>query len=171
MKLNLKSVAGQTPALVIATAALCLSLGTGVGVAATVLSGRAIAPHSIPGNRIVDHSITSQQLAGHGISVQKLHLEHGWTSEEGKYGTGNPELVTNGTGIAYLAGSLHGGKSDVAFVLPAGYRPSHELYINIYTLDGRSGILFIPPSGKVEIYDGGATSFASLAGVSFPIGQ
>lgn len=171
MKKNSLEVLRHSPAILIASAALFVALGTGVGYAASFTSGRLIAPHSIPGNRLVDHSITGQQLAPRSLTITNLTLLHGWTSSQLSYGSGSPRVITNGTGIAYLAGSLHGGTSSEAFILPAGQRPGHTLYITIYTNAGTTGYLEIYTDGATFVGGSASRLYSSLASISFPIGH
>jgi hypothetical protein len=171
---RLRSFAAQSPAIVISTVALLLSLGGGA-YAATVLNGSQIAPRSIPANRIVDHSIGALQLqAAAPIAWHKLRLLHGWAPSQGTFGTGVPRYAVR-DGIAYLSGSLHGGSggSSAFAVLPRSARPNHFLFITVYTFQGAAGALEIDPTGAMFLFNGPAAGdtagFSSLAAISYPV--
>ncbi|HEX9063538.1 MAG TPA: hypothetical protein VF843_00425 [Streptosporangiaceae bacterium] len=104
----------------------------------------------------------------------KLTLLHGWHSEQGAWNSGNPSYAVS-NGIVYLSGSLAtSGTNEVFGVLPKGYRPSHLLYIKVYTYGSTVGTVFIDPNGTMEAYGPSGTSarqFTSLAGLSFPLGS
>jgi hypothetical protein len=59
--------------------------------------------------------------------------------------------------------------------LPKGNRPTHQLFITVYTFDGAPGIIIVNTNGVLEaLPESGAstdtaTEFTSLAGVSFPV--
>ncbi len=104
------------------------------------------------------------------LTSQPLSLLNGWQSGQASYGTGDP-AVTVSHGVAYLSGSLEqpsAGSSTVA-VLPPPARPSHYLYLPIYTDNGGEGSVQIAPSGAVDVWGTGTTQFSSLAGLSFPV--
>jgi hypothetical protein len=145
----------QTPALVVATLALVFSLG-GAAFASSQMGGRAAISNT--------------------VSFQKLTLVNGWVSEQTAYGTGNPSFgVSNG--VVYLSGSLAQPTPGSATfsILPASARPTHNLYITVYTNGSTYGTLFIETNGTMEAFSGincgsGDTSqcFTSLATVSYP---
>lgn len=145
---SLRSVAAQSPAIVISVLALILSVGGGAAYAAT---SAARTP---------------------AITWHTLTLLHGWKSSQGQYGTGNPGYSVS-NGIVYLSGSLHqaSGTKDQFATLPKGARPTHDLYITVYTYDGTSGTLYIGANGVLDAYSltaADARDFTSLAAVSFP---
>jgi len=150
-----RSVIAQTPALILAGAALFLSLG-GAAYASSA------APHSIaPKTSVAFHALT---------------LKGGWASSNTSYGTGNPSVgILNG--VVYLSGSMHQAviESSTFATLPPAYRPSHNLYLVTYTNGDTTGTLFIGKNGSMEAYSatacgGGNTAncFTSLAGINFP---
>jgi hypothetical protein len=98
-----------------------------------------------------------------------LALRNGWNSAQLRWNTGDPSYAVRG-GVVYLSGSLHQrvNGSSIFAVLPSAARPSHYLFITVYTYLGAAGILYIRPNGQIEAYSGQARSFTSLAGVSFP---
>ena len=102
------------------------------------------------------------------VTTHPLALRNGWTSDQPVYGTGNPAYAIS-NGVVYLAGSLHGGTSQVAFTLPKAARPAHGMYILVYTLGGTYGWVRILPTGRVEIGGTSSAGYTSLAGISFPV--
>jgi hypothetical protein len=102
-----------------------------------------------------------------------LALINDWTSGQGRYKSGAPSYWVSG-GVVHLSGSMiQQTVSNEAFAfLPSGIRPAHSLYIKIYTFGGAAGTLYIQPSGLMEAYSQDsrdATSYTSLAAISFPI--
>jgi hypothetical protein len=121
--------------------------------------------------------------ASSGVTWHALSLLNGWRSDQGSYNSGNPSWAVKG-GVVYLSGSLHqpsGSNPDFA-VLPAAVRPSHTVFLAVYTANGGTGNLTISPTGLMKVVTpfvrrsgiGGHTSligardYTSLAGVSFP---
>jgi hypothetical protein len=145
---SLRSVAAQSPAIVISVLALILSAGGGAAYAAT--SARR-AP---------------------AITWHKLTLLHGWKSSQSQYDSGNPEYSVS-NGVVYLAGSLHqaSGTSQEFAVLPKAARPTHDLWITVYTMSGTSGTLYIGANGDMaatSLTPADAQDYTSLATVSYP---
>ena len=157
-----RSLFAQSPAIVISVLAVALSLGGGA-YASTHLSGS-------------NPPAASSALTA-GVSWTSLSLINGWESENGTYGTGNPKVAEQ-SNVVYLSGSLAQatpGSPEFA-VLPSSFRPTHNLYITVYTNGDTSGTLYIGSNGEMEAYSGtscgsGTTAecFTSLATVSFPI--
>jgi hypothetical protein len=112
-----------------------------------------------------------------GVSWQSIVLQNAWASSNATYGTGNPKVALQGN-VVYLSGSMHQstpGSAVFAF-LPSTYRPSHNLYITVYTNGGTSGTLYIGNDGTMEAFSSAtcgsgnaAQCFTSLATVSYPI--
>jgi hypothetical protein len=111
------------------------------------------------------------------VTWTSLSLINGWATENGTYGTGNPKVSLQ-SGIVYLSGSLAQSTpgNDTFAILPASFRPAHNLYITVYTNGDTSGTVFIAHSGVMEAYSGTACGsgntaqcFTSLATLSFPI--
>lgn len=153
-----RSLFAQSPAIVISIAAVALSLGGGA-YASTHLSS------------------TNSPAVTSGVTWTSLSLINGWQSENGTYGTGNPKVAEQNN-IVYLSGSLAQPTpaSDEFAVLPSSFRPTHNLYITVYTNGDTSGTLYIGSNGVMEAYSPGscgsgdtASCFTSLATVSFPI--
>jgi len=158
-----RSLVAQSPAIVISILAVALSFG----------GGAYASTHASTGNS----AAASHTVATAGVSWTSLSLINGWASENGAFGTGNPKVAEQG-GIVYLSGSLAQatpGSTEFA-VLPSSFRPTHNLYITVYTNGDTSGTLYIGHNGTMEAYSGtscgsGTTAqcFTSLATVSFPI--
>jgi hypothetical protein len=103
------------------------------------------------------------------IKSHKLTLQHGWVSSQGQYDTGDPAYAISG-GIVYLSGSLKlGATAQVAFTLPKAARPPHLTFMSVYTFDGSTGSITIRPNGQVLINGADASSYTSLANISFPV--
>jgi hypothetical protein len=104
-----------------------------------------------------------------GVTWHALALKNGWKSAQHRFTTGNPSWAVQG-GVVYLSGSLHqsAGSNNEFAVLPPAARPSHAMYISVYTIDGTHGWLYIRPTGAMFADGAGDRSFLSLAGVSFP---
>jgi len=163
--LGWRALVAQTPALVISVMALALSAG-GVAYASTQITGGR--------SHGVIHATTGSVT--NTVAFQTLTLINGWASEQGTYGTGNPRVGIQ-DGVVYLSGSLAQATpgSDSFATLPTAYRPSHNLYLTVYTNGDTSGTLYIDKSGEMEAYALGtcgpgntAQCYTSLAGVSYP---
>ena len=111
--------------------------------------------------------------AGTGCSWEPLTLVNGWHSEQGAYDTGDPSACLESDGMVYLSGSVAapsaGSYSEFA-TLPVWDWPTHNLYFDVYTLNGSYGVLRIDTNGTMWAYGGrgGSTGYTSLAGVSYP---
>jgi hypothetical protein len=101
------------------------------------------------------------------MKSHKLGLEHGWVSSQSVWNTGDPSYAISG-GVVYLSGSMQGGTSPVATVLPKAARPAQLLVIQVYNYAGATGRLKILPTGQIEALGSSAVSYTSLAGVSYP---
>src|SRR5215472_13254959 len=71
-----RSLAAQSPAIVISILAVALSLGGGAYASTRVSASPA----------------ASQSAATAGVTWTSLSLINGWASENGAYGTGNPKV-------------------------------------------------------------------------------
>jgi hypothetical protein len=161
-----RSLFAQSPAIVISVLAVALSLGGGAYASTHLASGHSAAA-----------SQASQATAA-GVSWTSLSLINGWASENGTYASGNPKVAQQ-SGIVYLSGSLGQGTpaSSQFATLPSSDRPTHNMWITVYTFGGTSGTLYIGHDGTMEAFSSGscnasqtnAQCFTSLATVSFPI--
>ena len=166
-----RSLVTQSPAIVISMLAVALSVGGGAYASTHGHGG------NYPPVRVSNAPVATHAAAGAGVTWTSLSLINGWATENGAYGTGNPKVSLQG-GIVYLSGSLAQSTPGSATfaILPSSFRPSHNLYITVYTNGDTTGTLYIASSGVMEAYSGTscgsgntAQCFTSLATVSFPI--
>jgi hypothetical protein len=158
---KLRAVSAHTPAIVISTIALVLSLGGGA-YAATALGG--------------SHAAKSTPAA---LSFHRLKLINGWKSAANTAGAGTPSYTVS-NGILYLYGGIYQpiqGKAAFAY-LPKGFRPAVNVFITVSVAEGVTnfGTLYISPKGEMEVYDPSnantpVADFTDLTGVSFPLGS
>lgn len=95
-----------------------------------------------------------------------MTLLKGWASADEATLTGVPQAALAPDGIVHLAGSLSGGGSDTAFVLPAAMRPSHNLWEYVDADPADATCVEVTTTGDVDPCDSG--HFISLAGLTFP---
>jgi hypothetical protein len=130
--------------------ALVLSLG-GTGYAATQASSSPATDIRAP------------------ITWSHPTLVNGWVW--GGYSTNTPGYYKDADGWVYLQGSVKGGNHPLAFILPAGYLPPHDLFFSIYAGGYHTGKLQITSAGHVDITDGNGNvnvkAFSSLDGIMF----
>ena len=152
------SLAKQAPAIIIALAALMISLGGGAYAA----------------TRSASH--TQNATIVPRVTWKGITLVNGWASSQSIYATGNPRVSVQ-SGIVYLSGSMHQSTpgSAIFATLPTAYRPAHNMYITVYTNGGTSGTLYIGHDGTAEAFSSAscgsgnaAQCFTSLAAVSYP---
>jgi hypothetical protein len=139
-----------------------------LAVAVPLGGGRALA--ATPS---VSPSVTSATTPASHVRWHGLALINGWQPGPTRFdGTGNPRWAVSG-GVVYLSGSvtLTTGADTEFAVLPPAARPSHELWINVYTLNGTSGYMSIYPTGQMysaSSPSSNANGYTSLAAISFP---
>jgi hypothetical protein len=154
-----RSIIRQSPAIIISLTALTLSLGGGVGYAASVATSNA--------------SVTK-------ITWHALPLRNQWrdAAKAGFKGLGNAEYTVS-NGVVYLTGVVDRANQSLPIpsvigVLPKGARPSHSLWLAAYNYAaaGESQIAILP-NGDVEVFGNGGDEnfFTSLAGIEFPLGS
>jgi hypothetical protein len=114
----------------------------------------------------------SASLGRAGCSWTPFTLLNGWQSVNSTYGTGDPSYCVS-YGIVYLSGSLSqsGSGDDYFAVLPPAAVPASTTYLSTYTFGGTAGALRIDTNGDLLAFDGKATSYTSLAGISFPAAE
>jgi hypothetical protein len=100
-----------------------------------------------------------------------LTLQHGWAPYSAS--TRVPAL-TKTDGVIHLQGAMATtGSSTMPFTVPAGLRPSANVYIPIDLCLANPGRLIIEPSGTVVVDEMGSFSnaqcFTSLEGVNYPL--
>jgi hypothetical protein len=131
-------------------------------------SGQYIAGVSVipPG---YNDSGTPNRILCCSDSFQPLTLENGWTNAP--FSTA-PAVVSNTSGIVQLAGAIATtGTNSEPFTIPAGFRPSSDVYVPVDLCSATNGRLHIQPSGVVDVEAetsfSDAQCFTSLEGVSF----
>jgi hypothetical protein len=165
---RLRAFTAHSPTIVISIIAVVFSLGGGA-YPATTLSGRQIATALAAGSQIAGHRTSTAPLPATSFSWHRLTLINGWKPVPGGLSFGHPSYAISG-GVVYLRGALHQpvpGNPQFA-ILPSGARPAHLLDIIILTAFASSGALVIDPNGRMEAAGANATTFTSLAAVSFP---
>jgi hypothetical protein len=169
---RIRSLVTQSPAIVISILAVALSFGGGA-----YASTHHGSTSNYPPVRVSNSPVATQAATAAGVTWTSLSLINGWATENGTYGTGNPKVSLQG-GIVYLSGSLAQATpgNETFAILPASFRPSHNMYITVYTNGDTSGTVFIAHSGVMEAYSATpcgsgntAQCFTSLATLSFPI--
>jgi hypothetical protein len=154
-----RSIIRQSPAIVISLTALTLSLGGGVGYAASVAAGSA--------------QITK-------ITWHALPLRNQWrdAAKAGFAGEGNAAYTVSNA-VVYLTGVVDRADQSLPIpsvigVLPKGARPAHRLWFAAFNeaAAGQSQIAIFP-NGDVEVLGNGGDEnfFTSLAGIEFPLGS
>jgi hypothetical protein len=162
---SVRAFAVQSPALVVAMAALFFSIGSGASYAATSNTRPAAHESQLVSAHAIPHTAIPH------VTWKALSIINGWTGNTD--GDGVPGYGVNGTGIVYLRGSVAetSGTDEYFAILPPGNRPAHDLYLPIYTNGGTEGSLYIATNGEMAAFYGDASSFSSLAGISFVIGE
>jgi hypothetical protein len=160
---RIRTLAGQSPAIIISLIALTFSLGSGAGYAASVAT---------------NHTATTK-ISWHGLS-----LKSGWTPAAKGFGVGKPAYTVS-NGVVYLTGVASRANQSASIpslvgILPKGARPTHGLWFESYNYaaTGESAIA-VYPNGDVEVFgeNGAGTGpgdqdyFTSLAGIEFPLGS
>jgi hypothetical protein len=173
-----RSLISQSPAIVISVLAATLSLGGGAFASTHLVAGPSQGPiHTLK----VAHSQAAHNAPGSitaGVSWNSIVLQNGWVSSNSSFASGNPKVALQGS-IVYLSGSLHqsSGSSATFGFLPSTFRPTHNMWITVYTYAGTSGTLYVGKDGTMELFSGStctstlnsAQCYSSLATVSYPI--
>ncbi len=107
------------------------------------------------------------------VSQHKLTLLNGWKSGQTPYGTGPFSYAIKG-GIVYLSGGIKqpSGSNGLVAVLPIAARPTHNLWITVFTSSSTVGTLHIRPNGQVIVGSAldptAPRTITSLAAISYP---
>jgi len=115
-------------------------------------------------------SLDGISFAKSATSFTALTPLNGWSNYGS--GTASPAARTI-SGVVHLRGAIQtSGTTEEAFVLPAAFRPTHDLYVKVDLCDAHNGRLYITTSGSVSVEapTGGwshAQCFTSLDGASF----
>jgi len=169
-----RSLVAQSPAIVIAVVAAALSLGGGAYASTQLATGHHSqqAAQARAGSAHAGQAVTTT-----GVSWSPITLLNGWASENSTYQSGNPKVAVQ-SGVVYLSGSLAQatpGSAEFA-LLPKQFRPTHNMWITVYTFGDTSGTLFIGANGIMEAFSPGtcgsgdtAQCYTSLASVSYPV--
>jgi hypothetical protein len=144
-----RALAAQSPAIVIATAALVLSVSGGAYAASAISS---------------QHAKPAAVAAGNTFTFHDLTLLNGWKTFTGR---GNPGVAVSGNTVR-LRGEMSTTGNNTFFArLPLGARPAHTLDMVISTGGGGPALLVITKTGAMTVQGGLSTSFTALSGVSF----
>jgi len=115
-------------------------------------------------------SLDGISFATSATSFTALTPLNGWSSYGS--GTAGPAARTI-SGVVHLKGAIQtSGTNEEAFVLPAAFRPAHDLYVKVDLCNAHNGRLYITTSGSVNVQAptgewSAAQCFTSLDGASF----
>jgi hypothetical protein len=175
---SIRRIAAHTPAIVISVLAVALSVGGGAYA--------STHPHLVPGPsqgsihtlKVAPGQGTAHSTVTSGVPWNSIVLQNGWTSSNATFGTGNPKVALQGN-VVYLSGSLNqsSGTNNVFGFLPSTFRPTHNLYMPVFTFGGNMGTLYVGKDGTMEMFantncnstQNNAQCFTSLASISYPI--
>src|SRR5258706_94750 len=107
------------------------------------------------------------------VSQHKLTLLNGWKSGDTPFGTGPFSYAIKG-GIVYLSGGIKqpSGTNGLVAILPTAARPTHNLWITVYTSSSTAGTLHIRPNGQVivgtALDPSAARTITSLGAIPYP---
>jgi hypothetical protein len=118
-------------------------------------------------------SLDGASFALSTTSFTALKLQPGWTEFDNLF---RKAAVRDINGIVHLEGEIKtAGTNPAAFTLPAGFRPSTNVYVLINLCTGSIGRLHIAPSGAVTVQAEGTGNWwmvkcgVSLDGASFAL--
>ena len=118
-------------------------------------------------------SLDGASFALSSTSFTALKLQPGWTEFDNLF---RKAAVRDINGIVHLEGEIKtAGTNPAAFTLPAGFRPSKNVYVLINLCTGSIGRLDITPSGAVTVEAEGTGNWwmaqcgTSLDGASFAL--
>jgi hypothetical protein len=118
-------------------------------------------------------SLDGASFALSSSSFTTLKLQPGWTEFDNLYHKGAVRVIN---GIVHFEGEIKtAGTNPAAFTLPAGFRPSQNVYVPITLCTGSIGRLNIAPSGAVTVTPEGTGNWwmvkcgVSLDGASFAL--
>jgi hypothetical protein len=126
---------------------------------ANALQGKAasaFAPSAIEAAHVVD-------TAGEPAFQNGWHLP-GFPGDEGL------SFYKDPWGVVHIQGSTaNPGSSGTVFTLPAGYRPTKNLYFAVYGAGGSIAFVQVTDTGDVNPF-GGSTTFLGLTNITFRAG-
>ena len=113
-------------------------------------------------------SLEGASFAPTSAGFSSLTLQNGWTP----YSSGSAPLFGLLGGAVRFKGAIANGTTGLAFTLPAGYRPSTDVYVPVDLCAATNGRLYIQPNGNVTVQAEGGTfsnaqCFTSLDGAWF----
>jgi hypothetical protein len=118
-------------------------------------------------------SLDGASFALSPASFTALQLQPGWTEFDNLYRNAAVRVIN---GIVRFEGEIKtAGTNPAAFTLPAGFRPSTNVYVLINLCTGSIGRLHITPSGAVTVQAEGTGNWwmvkcgVSLDGASFAL--
>jgi hypothetical protein len=160
---RLRSMLGQSPAIIISLIALTFSLGSGAGYAASVVTKPAVTDPA---------TSAPAKPAATKITWHALALVNGWHAA-GKAPVAGPPSYTVSNGVVYLTGVADRAKPSTSAlaVLPKAARPVHDLWFSAFNLSEQGGYVEVESNGDVFVEGDEENAFASLAGVEFPLGS
>jgi hypothetical protein len=117
--------------------------------------------------------VLSGQAVAAPLQWTKVTPINGW--KRGSVDTRAAAVAIDANDFVHLRGAIAqppSGTSNIAFVLPVGFRPLATLLVPIALFSGQPGALQVEPNGVVTVAAAGpfsdARAFTSLEGVSFP---
>jgi hypothetical protein len=155
----MRSIAKQSPAIVISLVALTFSLGSGAGWAAS-------------------DATTHPAKAAPKPTWHALTLKNQWKAAAKGYGAARPQY-TIVNDVVFLDGAASRANqtlplTQVIGYLPKSARPRHVLDFAAanYAANGESSI-YVFPNGAIEVLGNGGDEnyFTSLDGIQFPLGS
>lgn len=169
------------------TLAVLLALAVAIGGVSYAAGGNGdslVAKNSLSGNRLKNDTVTGKQVKESTLGPVKraaqadkaltlpavkkgaLAFRAGWGASVFVQRT--PRWVRDTQGFVHLEGAAtrSSGTDLVIAVLPAGVRPSNDVYVPVYGDGGTAAYLQITNDGFVQLVDG-PVSFVSLEGVTF----
>ena len=116
-------------------------------------------------------SLDGASFAVSATGYTAMTVRNGWTNAP--FGTRNAAARTI-SGVVHLEGAIATtGVQTTAFTLPAGMRPSTDVYVPVDMCNAANGRLLIYHGGRVDVEPEGpfsdAQCFTSLEGVSFAV--
>jgi hypothetical protein len=113
-------------------------------------------------------SLSSTLAVAQFVGPAQLSLLNGWTDAPF---TTSHATVEEVDGIVQFRGAIAGGTTGLAFTLPAGLNPTHDVYVPVDLCNAANGRLIISASGNVTVQAeklfSDAQCFTSLDGASF----
>jgi hypothetical protein len=172
-KLNLKSFAlGISVAIsALGIYALAMSIPNTFSAGTSISSGQVNANFAAV-KTAVDALEAKFPVAAANLAalpaVTAATLQSGWAAD-GLYGSNPPGFYKDFQGIVHLQGAVKGGTpSSTVFVLPVGFRPTGNMWVTAYTLEGTTGTVRISPDGSLAMpYGTSASGYTSLENITF----